>query len=112
MQMNLNHLCQVDLVNLEDGKKLKNRITVSQTTVFAMAGLSDGERFTIVTCTPSPSIAHIHDRMPVILEHNGVDAWLSTQPYADVSGVLTPFTGNLAFEEDTPPPPAQADLFG
>lgn len=96
----------------EDGKKLKNRISVPGETVFAMAGLTDGEKFTIVTCTPSPSIAHIHNRMPVILEHNGVDAWLSTQPYADVSGVLTPFTGSLDFEEDTPPPPAQADLFG
>jgi putative SOS response-associated peptidase YedK len=96
----------------DTGKKLKNRITVSGTAVFGMAGLTDGDRFTIVTCTPSPSIAHIHNRMPVVLDRQGVASWLSTRPYGDVKDVLVPYAGNLAFEEDTPPPPAQADLFG
>lgn len=96
----------------DDGKKLKNRITVTGAKVFGMAGLTDGERFTIVTCTPAPSIAHIHNRMPVILGENATDTWLSNAPYNDVSGLLVPYAGDLAYEEDTPPPPAQADLFG
>lgn len=96
----------------DGGRKLKNRISVAGADIFAMAGLTDGERFTIVTCAPSPSIAHIHNRMPVLLAHDGIDAWLSAQSYADVAGILSPFEGDLAFEEETPPPPAQADLFG
>lgn len=95
-----------------DGKKLKNRIAVSGSAIFGMAGLTDGERFTIVTCVPSPKIAHIHNRMPVLLGRDAVDTWLSTRPFADVSGILTSYDGNLEFEEETPPPPAQADLFG
>ena len=53
---------------LEDGSKRKNTITAPDTSVMTMAGLTDGTRFTMITCDPSPAIAHIHNRMPVILE--------------------------------------------
>lgn len=93
-------------------KKLKNRIFAPDAPVFAMAGLTDGERFTVVTCAPAPSVQHIHSRMPVILSDAGLAAWLSDAPFADVRDVLTPYTGSLEAEEETPDPPAQADLFG
>lgn len=96
----------------DSGKKLKNRISVLGEPVFGMAGLTDGERFTIITCTPTPKIAHIHNRMPVILDPPTIDVWLGAQPFAEVSGILVPYEGNLLFEEEKPPPPAQADLFG
>ncbi|MBO6520401.1 MAG: SOS response-associated peptidase [Rhodospirillales bacterium] len=96
----------------DGGKKLKNRISVSGAKVFAMAGLTDGERFTIVTCTPAPGIAHIHNRMPVILSADATEAWLDEAPYAAVASTLAPFEGNLSYEEEVPPAPAQGDLFG
>jgi len=96
----------------DDGKKLKNTISVGGSEIFGMAGLTDGERFTIVTCAPAPVIAHIHNRMPVILPPAACETWLSGAPFADVGDVLVSYAGNLTFEEDTPPPSAQADLFG
>lgn len=95
----------------EDGNKLKNRISVSGSAVFGMAGLTDGERYTIITCPPSPAIAHIHNRMPVILSQTVCETWLSAVPYASVAEVLTPYDGELQFEEETPPAPIQRDLF-
>ena len=56
--------------------KLKNRIALLQGGIFAFAGLTDDERFTIVTCAPSPAIAHIHDRMPVIPDRRADGPWI------------------------------------
>lgn len=94
------------------GKKRKNRIWLPDTSIMAMAGLTDGERFTIVTCTPSRSIEHIHNRMPVILAANDWDRWLSDDPFEQVHSVLQPYDGLITFDEEKPPPPAQHDLFG
>ncbi len=96
----------------ETGKKRKNRIFAPDSPVFAMAGLTDGERFTVVTCTPSEDVAHIHSRMPVILTAETTEAWQSEAPFSEIADVLTPYAATLSAEEETPPPPAQADLFG
>lgn len=96
----------------EQGKKRKNRIWLPDTPTMAMAGLTDGERFTIVTCTPSRAIEHIHSRMPVILAANDVDRWLSDDAFDAVAPVLQPYDGIITFDEEKPPPPAQQDLFG
>lgn len=96
----------------EKGKKRKNRIWLPDANVFGMAGLSDGKRFTIVTCTPARPIAHIHNRMPVVLAANDIDLWLSKAPFDEVNNVLAPYEGLITFEEESPPPPAQHDLFG
>lgn len=96
----------------EDGKKLKNRISVPGLDVFAMAGLTDGERFTIVTCAPSKTIEHIHNRMPVVLGPEAMERWTGEGDYASVANVLRPYEGELNYEEETPPAPAQGDLFG
>ncbi len=94
------------------GKKRKNRIWLPDTSTMAMAGLTDGERFTIVTCTPSRAIEHIHSRMPVVLAANDVDRWLSDDPFDQVVSVLQPYGGIITFDEEKPPAPAQQDLFG
>ena len=94
--------------------KLKNRITLKDSPVFAFAGLSDGENFTIITCPPSPAIAHIHDRMPVILGGDSLTPWIDPGlSFGDVENCLTPYKEfPLNADEETPGAPRQPDLFG
>lgn len=97
-----------------DGRtRLKNRIAPADGQPFAFAGLHDGTHFTIVTCAPAPAIAHIHPRMPVILDRMAETRWIDAAlDFSEVADALQPFTaGPLHAVEDTPAPPAQADLF-
>ena len=89
----------------------KNRITAGG--IFSFAGLTDGERFTIITCPPAADIAHIHDRMPVILERRAEPQWIDRGiPFDKVSGLLVPYAAEpLRAEEETPAPARQPDLF-
>jgi len=98
----------------KDGsRRLKNRISLASGDLFAMAGLTDGDRFTVVTCPPVGSIDHIHNRMPVILTPAAEDLWLDPSSlFADVSVHLKTFAGALRADEELPPAPAQGDLFG
>ena len=91
----------------------KNRIGTKSRGVFAFAGLTDGDRFTIITCPPAADIAHIHDRMPVILERRAEPLWIDRgTPFEKVAGLLVPFCAEpLRAEEETPPPASQPDLF-
>jgi putative SOS response-associated peptidase YedK len=93
-----------------EGNKLKNRISLPKAKLFAFAGLADGDHFTLITCPPEPSIAHIHNRMPVVLTPQGEAAWLDAdQPFLDVARYLVPYTaGPLISEEE---PLEQPDLF-
>ena len=98
----------------EDGRaRRKNRIGIAGGGVFAFAGLTDGDRFTIITCPPAPGIAHIHGRMPVILERRAESPWIDRgAAFEEVAGLLVPFgAGPLRAVEETPPPARQADLF-
>jgi len=94
----------------DDGSKRRNRIAPAADGPAAFAGLSDGEAFTIVTCAPAPTIAHIHNRMPVILDDAGTDTWLKAPSFADARSVLHPFAGDLVYEEQMPER-AQGELF-
>tara|TARA_Y100000294_G_scaffold117911_1_gene109468 strand:+ start:1013 stop:1600 length:588 start_codon:yes stop_codon:yes gene_type:complete len=91
----------------------KNRIGTKSRGVFAFAGLTDGDRFTIITCPPAADIAHIHDRMPVILERRAEHLWIDRgTPFNEVSGLLVPYGAEpLRAEEETPPAAGQPDLF-
>lgn len=92
-------------------EKIKTRIKTSDNDVFFFAGLIGAERFTIVTCAPNPSIAYIHDRMPVIVPNEAHALWLDTaRRFGDVKHLLVPFAGRLAVEEETPPPQKQGEL--
>ncbi|GAA0575459.1 SOS response-associated peptidase [Caenispirillum bisanense] len=85
------------------------------TALFSFAGLVDGDYFAIITCAPAPSIAGIHDRMPVILPREAEDAWISDLPFEAVADLLRPWAGTIAAAEDAPAapaaPPAPPDLF-
>ncbi len=95
-----------------DGKsKIKTRISVAESDGLVMAGLIGDGRFTIITCVPAPSIAHIHDRMPVILPRAAEVEWVNAhRSFTDVQHLLRPFAAALTWEE-IKPASAQADLF-
>ncbi|MDX1668220.1 MAG: SOS response-associated peptidase [Limnobacter sp.] len=70
-------------------------------TLFAMAGVCDhwalpnGQKlltFAIVTCPAHTKIAHIHDRMPVMIDADDWAKWLDTeeQNVDDLGSLLTP----------------------
>jgi putative SOS response-associated peptidase YedK len=94
------------------------RLGLSDGGLFALAGLLDGDRFVVVTCAPSASVAHVHDRMPVVLPADAEAAWIDPAVAFDqVASALVPYAGALAacIDADPPPPkakPAQGDLFG
>lgn len=82
---------------------------------FCFAGLVDGGRFTIVTCAAAIGIAHVHERMPVLLPPQAEAAWVDpAMDFAQVAGALAPSTLPLTARPDSPPAPmpAQGNLFG
>lgn len=98
----------------KDGKnRLKNRIGLKGDILMGFAGLYSEEYFTIITCEPSPSIAHIHNRMPVILSQAAKAEWCDrSKSFDQVRRHLKPFDSTaLTATENVPPPPAQADFF-
>ena len=96
-----------------DGRRrFRNRIAPVDGGIMAFAGLTDGTHVTIVTCAPAPGLAHIHDRMPVILANDAEAPWIDPdRPFAAVASSLRAFAGGLAATEDAPPSPAQGRLF-
>ncbi len=97
-----------------DGRvRFKNRIAPHDTGPFAFAGLFDDNFFTIITCAPTPEIAHIHGRMPVILDHNHESKWIDpAKTFAEVSKTLIPFTHGLLDAVEDQVHGIQGDLFG
>jgi len=73
----------------------------------ALAGLWAGWRdpadgsvrrtFSIVTTTPSPAIAGLHDRMPVLIDDDAWDRWLDPRPAdpGELLGLLVPSEADL-----------------
>ena len=79
--------------------------------LFALAGLLDGERFTLVTCAAAPGLAAIHDRMPAVLRPEDEGLWLDPdRPFAEAAAALAPYAGPIAATAEAPPP-AQGSLF-
>ncbi len=53
------------------------------------------ETFTIVTTTPNPLLARLHDRMPVIVPEQDWELWLDPdRAQASVESVLQPYAGD------------------
>jgi len=81
--------------------KVPMRIRLKGNRLFAFAGLwerwSRGEGAPLITCTiltttPSPAIASIHDRMPVILKPGDRDLWLDRDADGEtLKSLLQPF---------------------
>lgn len=87
---------------IDDKRKQPHHITVAGTEVFGLAGLwelwqdpagNELETCAILTCGPNEMMAHLHDRMPVILPPEAYDAWLNTdqQDAAVAARLLRPF---------------------
>ena len=80
---------------------------ISRAEPIAFAGLyernGDTRTFTIVTTSAAPDIAHLHDRMPVVLPEGVWDAWLDPahDDVAAVVDLLRPRPGCTAYEVTT-----------
>ncbi len=96
----------------KDGsKKIKTRICVTGTDVFGMAGFYKEDRFVILTCSPAPSIAHIHNRMLVVLPQSLQHEWLNPDvSFDDLAPNLIPYEESLEAIEQSPPKPKQGSL--
>jgi putative SOS response-associated peptidase YedK len=81
--------------------KIPTRIRLTGNRLFGFAGLWEkwsrrgGEPVitcTILTTSPAPSIAHVHDRMPVILDPDACTRWLDKSADPDsLKSLLIPF---------------------
>jgi len=93
----------------DGGHRHRNRVTcLGNVALMGFAGLYNDNGFVIVTCAPAPAVAHIHDRMPVILTPEAEESWLDpTAAPEKVLGLLQPFAGVEAFEDA----PRQGALF-
>lgn len=91
----------------KDGNaKHKNQITLPDHQPFLFAGLENGREATIITCAPSGSIAHIHNRMPAVIGPNHLNDWLDPgHGFGDVRYMLGPLPDHvLAWEEEASAP--------
>lgn len=70
-----------------NGKKIPMRIQLKDQKVFAFAGLWSSYKYkdttlytaTIITTKANKFMSEIHDRMPVILKENEIEAWLDAK---------------------------------
>ena len=55
--------------------------------------------YTVITTNPQKAIAHIHNRMPVILNPTAIDEWIQCEKNTpDIAMAnLVPYAGNLSF---------------
>ncbi|MBH10398.1 MAG: hypothetical protein CMG74_08640 [Candidatus Marinimicrobia bacterium] len=63
---------------------------------------STGEKlftYTVITTTPKKTIEHIHNRMPVILQPEGLDTWINSNKSQihEALDLLIPFKGELNY---------------
>ena len=90
-----------------DGARVPWHVSLPDGRPFAFAGVWDrweGEGGPLLTCAilttrPTPSVARVHDRMPVILPHDQRETWLrpGTEP-GHLEALLRPFPGELRVE--------------
>ena len=53
------------------------------------------EEFAIITCPANPLVSQIHARMPVILDKQGQDLWLSNLKVEETIDLLRPYSETL-----------------
>lgn len=73
----------------DDGGKDPHHIHLPDQAPFFFAGLwAHNDSLNIISCTiltapAAPEIAHLHDRMPIILKHSALNEWLNTKTSVD-----------------------------
>jgi putative SOS response-associated peptidase YedK len=88
---------------LADGDKQPYYTGMRDGAPFAFAGLWERwdkgeapvETFTIITGEPNSLLAELHDRMPVILDPDDYDAWLTAADTTIPQALLQPFPSQL-----------------
>jgi putative SOS response-associated peptidase YedK len=95
----------------KDGNaKRKNRITLPDHQPFMFAGLENGREATIITCAPSGSIAHIHNRMPAIIGPNHLVDWLDpSKDFGDLEYMLGALPDHVLSWQEEPAHSVKAD---
>jgi putative SOS response-associated peptidase YedK len=86
-----------------DGDKQPYLIGMRDAAPFSFAGLWERwhkggapiETFTIITGEPNSLVADLHNRMPVILDPDDYDAWLTAADTAIPQAMLQPFPAQL-----------------
>ena len=74
----------------------KTKANIFGKSIFSIAGLYTEDQYVLFTCSSTEVIAHIHHRMPVILDDNAVQDWLNPgNDYSDVKNLLHPYCGSL-----------------
>lgn len=70
--------CYYEWAKIRNGKKSKYCVKASDQKTMAFAGLIDNmsNRLVIITCASPTSIAHLHPRMPAILDPSIENDWL------------------------------------
>ena len=88
----------------QDGRhKVKTRLNLKDDTAFSFAGFYTASQFVMCTCVPAAGIAHIHNRMPVILTERAEKDWLDPDlDFSQVAHHLLPFGGEIMFEDADP----------
>lgn len=91
----------------EAGTKTPHFIYLPGQPLMLMAGLwdvweqADGQilhSYTIITTSPAEPVAHLHDRMPVILSRESADTWLDdTTTEEQAVDLLAPYSGELHY---------------
>ena len=83
------------------GPKKKYQFNLSGSGVLYMAGLyqdfNEERRFIIITTAANPSMAEVHNRMPIVLQDAECDAWLRSREGA--IGILRTTRPDLIKEE-------------
>lgn len=66
----------------------------------AFAGVARDDGAVIITTRANQTVAPIHDRMPVILDRAGEDAWIGDDAdLPELTALLVPYTGSLDVSE-------------
>jgi putative SOS response-associated peptidase YedK len=76
-------------------------LTVDGAEILTLAGIAhptpEGERIVILTTSPQPQIAHLHDRQPLILAPNTWRRWLEPLNRDELEEMLEPVEHELAW---------------
>jgi putative SOS response-associated peptidase YedK len=76
-------------------------LTVDGSDMLTLAGFvhptPEGERVIILTTSAQPEVAHLHDRMPVILTPDAWRRWLEPLERGELEGMLEPSEHELAW---------------
>jgi len=102
----------IEWQKVTSGRKPMWRLRPREDGLFALAGLIRGEEFVVLTCAPPPSIAFVHDRMPVVMAAKAEAAWLDpAQDFSAVSPFLVPYAAPLEVVPADDGAPRQPGLF-